>query len=106
MSKDFITIDVRKPEYKIVEQAFSVYLDEGGHHYSSFTIEEIRYTLYKLGFGDLVEEFLLQKEITAEIPYEQTEDPIVPVPSHPLEEETDGQLENVSRLPRHVSPKY
>ena len=103
MSKDFITIDVRKPEYKVVRAAFEGWASEGFFG-ADISEEDLRYTLFKLGFGDVVETYLAKKEYTPELPYE--EDPIVPVPSHPLEEEIDSELANVSRLPRHVGPKY
>jgi len=103
MSKDFITIDVRKPEYKVLREAFEGWAAEGffGREVSE---EDLKYTLFKLGFGDIVKTYLAEKEYTPELPYE--EDPIVPVPSHPIEEEVDSGLANISRVPDHHGPKY
>jgi hypothetical protein len=102
MSKDFITVDVRKPEYQIVRSAFVSYLNTKDWYYEDE--DNLRYTLYKLGFGKLVEEFLPRKEPVQEIPVEK-EEPIAQVPSHPIEEPFDG-VSDISRIPDHHGPKY
>jgi hypothetical protein len=59
MSKDFITIDVREPEYKVVREAFEAWESEGYFQVEperNIGWEEIKYTLFKLGFGDMVDD--------------------------------------------------
>ncbi len=59
MSRDFITIDVRKPEYKVVREAFEAWESKGYPPMDpekDVAWEDIRNTLFKLGFGDMVDD--------------------------------------------------
>lgn len=96
MAKDFITIDVREPEYKVLRAAFEAWGIESffGNDISE---KDLKYTLYKLGFGDIVDTYLNEApekksptiksgdKFTISQRYE-IEEPIAPVPSEPIEE--------------------
>ena len=64
MSKDFVVIDVRKPEYKVVKAAFEAWASEGFFVHGTLDNpndpfkypEDLKATLFKLGFGDLARE--------------------------------------------------